>query len=305
LEVIDMSVIKLIIPENPLPMELPTLDVSDIKRKYLDVPYSSQSKLNTLDIYLPDEGDGPFPTVVFFHGGAFTGGDKRDFQVAIVLDALERGFAVVSANYRLSPDTLYPYPLFDVKAAIRHLRANAGKYKLDADTFISAGTSAGAYYAVMSAATQEIPQFEDFTTGDADADSHVKATIGFFGVYNLITQSEFTIEQGVAPGMPGLFNFADIFVGLHAPDHPELMYFSNPVNFVTDKMPRILIQGGECDEVVPYVSSVELYEKVKAVCGEGRVQFDSMSGALHGDPMYNEPENQERIFKFLREQAGI
>ena len=61
-----------IIEENQSEMDGPLmLDVSTISRKYLDVPYADQSPNQKLDIYLPEEGAGPFPTMVFAHGGAF------------------------------------------------------------------------------------------------------------------------------------------------------------------------------------------------------------------------------------------
>ena len=54
-------------------MVTPTLfDPSPIKRKYLDVQYGKLPE-QKVDVYLPDEGDGPFPLIIFIHGGANTG----------------------------------------------------------------------------------------------------------------------------------------------------------------------------------------------------------------------------------------
>ena len=46
-------------------------DIAWVKRKYLDLPYETVSPAQRLDLYLPDEGDGPFPLVVHLHGGGF------------------------------------------------------------------------------------------------------------------------------------------------------------------------------------------------------------------------------------------
>jgi acetyl esterase/lipase len=54
----------------------PDADTDHVKRKYLDIPYATLSPLQKLDIYLPDEGEGPFPVIVSIHGGAFMGCDK-------------------------------------------------------------------------------------------------------------------------------------------------------------------------------------------------------------------------------------
>jgi acetyl esterase/lipase len=133
--------------------------------------------------YLPPEGDGPFPTIIFIHGGAFVFGGKRDTQFLHAIDGINRGYAVVSVEHRLAFEAKYPYPLFDVKAAIRFLRANAEKYKLDGDRFASCGDSAGAYYAVMAAATQSNPAFEDLSMGNASYSSKVKAVVSWYGVF--------------------------------------------------------------------------------------------------------------------------
>ncbi len=69
-------------------------------RKWLDIPYAPTSAAQRLDIYLPEAGDGPVPGHVYTHGGAFAIGDKRDLHVLSYLRGLERGYAVVSVNYR-------------------------------------------------------------------------------------------------------------------------------------------------------------------------------------------------------------
>ena len=124
-----MDVIKLYTPEVPegqFPMTM--ADVSGVKRKFLDVAYADQSKNQKMDIYLPDEGVGPFPVIVFIHGGAFWGGERRDFQMHYVVNGIRRGYVVVSLDHRLSDEAKFPEPVYDVKAAIRFLRANASTY---------------------------------------------------------------------------------------------------------------------------------------------------------------------------------
>ena len=54
---------------------LPDADTSHVKRKHLDIPYADRSPAQKLDVYLPDEGQGPFPVIASIHGGAFMAGD--------------------------------------------------------------------------------------------------------------------------------------------------------------------------------------------------------------------------------------
>ena len=107
-----------------------SLDVSRVKRKFLDLAYGEHPK-QKLDIYLPETGEGPFPTIVYIHGGAFIGGDKRDDQMLYVSDGIVRGYAVVSYEQRLLPEGVFPLPVYDTKAALRWLKAHAAEYCLD------------------------------------------------------------------------------------------------------------------------------------------------------------------------------
>ncbi|HRW98466.1 MAG TPA: hypothetical protein P5280_03200, partial [Cyclobacteriaceae bacterium] len=59
----------------------PLADTEYVKRRCLNVRYAALSESQKLDIYLPDEGSGPFPVIVAIHGGAFMGCDKADVQV--------------------------------------------------------------------------------------------------------------------------------------------------------------------------------------------------------------------------------
>jgi len=276
----------------------PMMDVGGIKRKFLDIPYAGQSPRQVLDIYLPDEGEGPFPTIVFIHGGAFIGGDKQDAQLAYVLNGIRRGYAVVSVEQRLAPEIRFPYPLFDFKAAIRFLRANAAKYRLDGSRFASSGTSAGGYFAVMAAATQDNPAFEDLSMGNAGYSSRVGAVVSWFGLYDLIVQVKLA-DQIRLPGMEPVHNFVDMFMGISAVDNPGIMHFTNPLNFISPAFPPILIQAGTKDQIVPFQESVMLCETVRRVCGSDRVEFDAFENCLHGDPKFCTPENEERVFAFL------
>ena len=273
------------------------LDVSRVKRKFLDLAYGEHPR-QKLDIYLPEEGNGPFPTIVYIHGGAFVGGDKRDDQMLYVADGIARGYAVVSYEQRLLPEGVFPLPVFDTKAALRWLKQHAGEYCLDPERFAIAGDSAGAYHALFAAATQEIPAFEG-PEAPAGADSRVKAAIGLFGVYDLAMQAQFSFDMGPFPGAKEVFNFADMFAGGDTRKCLALGWTADCKTWVSPAMPRVLIQCGDHDQIVPYKASLELVDRINAVCGEGRAELDVFPGALHGDPAYITRENIDRLFRFL------
>lgn len=291
---------------GPGPFPQQEVDVSGVSRKWLEVAYASDSPNQKLDIFLPETGDGPFPVYIFMHGGAFLFGTKRDAQFFHAIDGVNHGYAVVTVEQRLAGEAQYPYGLFDLKAAIRFLRANAEKYCLDPEKFALAGDSAGAYYAVMCAATQDIPGFEDEGMGNAGVSSRVQAVIGFYGCYDFMRMLPPEMTEppaganapGGAPPMPDLYQS---LVGAKPRSIPGLMYFTNPLNFITENFPPILIQAGTKDLIVPPEQSQFLYDKVTEKCGEGRAELEYFEGWNHGgfSTDWYEPKHQGHIYTFL------
>ena len=73
----------------------PSANTGNIKKKWLNISYATISPAQKLDIYLPEEGNGPFPVIISIHGGAFMFGDKADEQVNPMLEGLKIGRAHV------------------------------------------------------------------------------------------------------------------------------------------------------------------------------------------------------------------
>ena len=83
-----------------------------------------------LNLARPKTGNGPFPSIVCIHGGGFRAGTREGYDSLCVALA-EKGYVAVTITYRLSPAYQFPAAVQDSKAAVRWLRANAGKYHLD------------------------------------------------------------------------------------------------------------------------------------------------------------------------------
>ncbi len=291
-------------PDAPAFMP-PDVDLSGISRKFLDLPYAgTDHPAQRLDILLPAQGDGPFPTLIQFHGGAFRGGDKQDGQCVYLLNGIFRGYAVVNVNYRLTGEAVFPAPVYDAKAAVRFLRANAAAYHLDPGRFAACGNSAGAYFAALLGTSAGVGALEDLSMGNAAYDSAVQAVVGMFGVYDLAMQSRFTEETPPMPDGTRMANYADIFAGAVCRDCPGLASLASPASYATRNCPPMLIQAGTADEIVPYQASVELVERVNAVCGEGRAALESIAGATHGHPDYTSAPYEHSRFAFLDRVLG-
>jgi acetyl esterase/lipase len=164
-----------------MPGPIPIADTAHIQRKTLDMPYAHLSPAQKLDIYLPDEGTGPFPVILSIHGGAFMGCDKADFQVLPMLAGLKRGYAVVAVNYRLSWEAKFPALVHDGKAAVRWMRANARQYHFDSDRIAAWGGSAGGYLAAILGVSAGVRELEDLSLGNPDQACNVQAAVVWFG----------------------------------------------------------------------------------------------------------------------------
>ena len=103
-----------------------------------------------LDLYAPAGAKGPLPVIVFFYGGSWKEGDKESYGwVARALAA--QGFLVAVPDYRLVPAVRFPTFLEDGAAAVKWVRANAGRFGGDPERIVLSGHSAGAYNAAMLA----------------------------------------------------------------------------------------------------------------------------------------------------------
>jgi acetyl esterase/lipase len=96
-------------------------------------------------------------------------------------------------------------------------------------------------------------------------------------------------------------NYADIFLGVSAPEFPTLARFAAPDTWVTKELPPVLLQHGIADEIVPVECSRKLAKRIAEVCGADRVVFEEFEGYTHGDMRFNSPENIARVIKWVKE----
>ncbi|EFL50339.1 Alpha/beta hydrolase fold-3 domain protein [Solidesulfovibrio fructosivorans JJ]] len=265
------------------------VDTDRIRRKWLDIPYASLSPAQKLDIYLPETGDGPFPVVIAIHGGSFTAGDKRDFQVAPMLAALDRGYAVVPINYRLTGEALFPAQIGDVKAAIRWVRANAAKYSLRPDRIALWGDSAGGNLAALAGVTGGTGELEDKSLGNGGQSSKVAAVVDWYGPIDFLTMGD---PQRLAEK-------GNKLIGKTTLEAPQLYREASPESHIHPGIPPILIQHGDADRVISVSQSIHFADALRKGAGEGSVVIDILKGADHLDERFTTPENTARVLDFL------
>ena len=101
-------------------------------------------------VYTPD-GAGPFPVIVYFHGGGWVIGNKQVYDGGARGLAAQAHAVVVSVDYRLSPEAKFPSAWDDSLAAYKWALANAATMKGDPKKLALAGESAGGNLAVATA----------------------------------------------------------------------------------------------------------------------------------------------------------
>lgn len=285
----------------------PMADISWVRRKYLDVAYDSESKAQCMDIYLPEEGDGPFPALIHIHGGGFAIGDKRDDHMNAYLKGIKHGMAVISIEYRLSGEAIFPAAVLDVRNAIRFLRKHAAEYKIDADKLVAIGGSAGGNLAAMLGMNipngefhgEEGKKFDEFTP-------YVNLAIDQFGPMNFASMDEQARQNGVSKvEHDEPFSPESKYLGIAVADaKQELIDLANPAHYISDKMCPMLVQHGTKDELVPYEQSEEFVSEIRHRLNKDIVQFVPIEGANHEDKLFFTDENMNMIFDYIIERLG-
>lgn len=118
-----------------------------------EIQYGTDYPNSYLDITYPNEDTSACrPTVVYFHGGGFFGGDKSmgdpmavdDDANRLFEEVVQNGFNFVNVNYGLVPDCHFSVPLIQMNQAIAHLKEHAAEYGLNMENVVIFGQSAGA-----------------------------------------------------------------------------------------------------------------------------------------------------------------
>jgi len=288
-----------------VPFYMSAADLAFVERKQLDVAYGHTSAAQRLDIFLPGTGSGPFPAILHIHGGGFAAGHRRSYHTLACFRGLERGYAIVALDYRLSGEAPFPAGLRDVRAAIRWLRANAGQHLLDPDRVAVFGESSGGNYAAMMCVAAGTSLFDDPALGDSSYPCDVQAAIDWYGPTDLLKMDEQLAANGLGPANHGLAGSMESqYLGARPREVPEMVRAANPMTYVSERMCPILIQHGTADSVVPVQQSIEFAQAIERQVGSDRCELDLLEGAVHDDPAFLTEQNFERMFEFLGRCLG-
>lgn len=150
------------------------------------------------------QGTGPFPLVVYFHGGGWVIGSPHTHRRLCAQFAESAGAVVVSVHYRLAPEHKAPAALDDCVAATRWAIAHAGELNADAGRYALAGDSAGGNLVLATA----------LVLRDA-GDPQARLLLGLYGAYDLEFNKDANDENSSGPilTMETMHWFKDHYVG--------------------------------------------------------------------------------------------
>ena len=212
-------------------------------RAVRDVAYGEHGRRNHLDIWrradLP--ADAGAPVLFQVHGGAWIAGRKEGQAEPLMAHLAERGWVCVAPNYRLSPRSVWPDHIVDVKRALAWVKDNIGEHGGDPDFVVITGGSAGGHLSSLAALT---PHVSDFQPGFEDADTSVAAAVPFYGVY------DFTNRHGTSRADMTPFLEQRVFKSAIADDRGRWEQASTLTHVGPDAPPFFVLHGTN-DSLVP------------------------------------------------------
>lgn len=199
--------------------------------------------LHDFGIAIPS-GSGPWPVIVWAHPGGWVQGWYGDAVNSPSLTA--RGWAVMSINYRLAPAVPWPAQLYDFKAAVRWVRANAATYNIDPARVVAGGSSAGAHLALMMAATNGNSAWNGTVGTNLGESSSVIAVAGWSSGTDLVSLNADLAPCGSA-AQTFMGDRATWLLGCSPAACPSTAQQASPYYYVSPSVPPHFTVHGDAD----------------------------------------------------------
>ncbi|MBR1520629.1 MAG: alpha/beta hydrolase [Bacteroidaceae bacterium] len=277
-----------------------------VEPQWKDLNYAGDDmEAHRLDIYLPQTNQDKYKVVIAIYGSAWFSNNMKGMTfMSLGKPLVDAGFAVVCINHRSSGDAKFPAQIQDVKAAIRFIRANAEKYKLDTSFVGITGFSSGGHLSSLAGVTSGMKtrkvgkttiDLEGNVGGNESFSSAVDAVVDWFGPVDMAHMENCeTVKDGNSPEAA--------LIGGAPADNPDLVALISPITYVSKKCPRFLVLHGDADSVVPHCQGVNFSEALKKA---GRLEeFISVPNGEHGPVTFNEQTFKKMTDFFLKEAAA-
>ncbi len=252
-----------------------------------DLEYSNPDNQHLMvDLARPSKGDGPFPAVLLIHGGGFRAGNRHGYD-GLCMRLAQNGYVAATVEYRLAPKYQFPAAVYDCKAAVRWLRANAAKFHIDPARVGVAGGSAGGHLALFLGVTGDVKKF-DGDGGNPDQSSKVACVVSFYG------PSDFTKSYGHSKDAAEVL---PLFLGGDLEKEHRRHIEASPLYWVTPDAPPTLCIHGTKDDYVAYEQAGWIVDKLKAADVEAELL--TIEGAGHGFRGQDEEKAEQAMIAFF------
>lgn len=217
-----------------------------------------------LDIVRP-ASQKTLPALIMIHGGGWRSGNKS-MEMPMAQRIALQGYVTIPVEYRLSLEAKYPAAVHDIKAAIRWVKDNAGKYGIDTTRIAIEGESAGGQLAMLVAMTNNVPGFEG-EKGGSKSGSTVHAAIDVDGVVDFLAPNSLNIER--KPNSADVSWLGGTFLekpAIWKEASPAFWVSKNsvPVLFVCSSVPRF--HAGR-DEMIDMLNQHGIYSESVSLAG--------------------------------------
>jgi len=241
-----------------------------------------------LDVYSRTDTQAPQPTIIFIHGGGWTGGAKET-QTFSLMPYLEMGWNAVNVEYRLARVSLAPAAVEDCLCALRWVIRNAKQYGFDTTKLVVSGGSAGGHLALTTGMIPASAGLDRQCPGTEEL--KVAAIVDWYGITD------------VADLLDGenMRTYAVQWLG-SMPNRVEIAKRVSPLTYVRAGIPPIISIQGDADPVVPYSHSVRLQQALEKAGVDH--ELVTIPGGKHGN--FTRAENQRAyaaIKAFLRKHG--
>ena len=238
--------------------------------EYMVTPNVTYLKANNweakLDVYQRRGATTPQPTLVFIHGGGWTGGSK-EASVMSLMPWFEMGWNVVNVEYRLARVSLAPAAVEDCLCALRYVAANAGRFQIDLNKLVLTGESAGGHLALTTGMIPESAGLDRECPGPGLP--KVAAIINWYGITDVVD-----LLDG-----PNRKNYAVAWLS-SMPGKEEIARRVSPLTYVRSGLPPVLTIHGDADPTVPYTHALRFKEAMEKAGASD--QLLTIPGGKHG-----------------------
>lgn len=252
-----------------------------------DIEYSNPDGQHLqLNLARPAKIEGRAPAILCIHGGGFRAG-KREGWDERCRKLAARGFVAATVTYRLAPKYQFPAAIYDVKAAVRWLRAKADKYQIDPDRIGVVGDSAGGHLAQFLGVTGGVTQFEG-EGGHPEFSSRVSCVVNYYG------PSDFTKSYGKSVDAAEVL---PLWLGGDVTQQRRRHILSSPLYWVTPEAAPTLFLHGTEDKYVAFEQAEWIFDRLKAA--EVEVELLKLEGAGHGFRGADAERAEAAMFEFF------